>query len=252
MPRPDPTSRPLHLIKAGGTFPRAAHDGGDFEHWVMAGLGLPRRSVRVLDARLVDSLPAPGECGGVVMTGSHAMVTDRLPWMERLADWMRALLAAEVPYLGICFGHQLLAQALGGRVDYHPGGREIGTVAIDLAPEAAGDSLFASMPARFAAHAVHAQSVRELPAGAVLLAGNDYEPTHAFRIGARAWGVQFHPEFDIERMALYVHHLAPDLRAAGRDPATILAGLAPTPEAAGLLPRFAHLARLATSTATLG
>lgn len=234
---------PLCLIKAGGTYPEAAREFGDFEHWVMAGLDMPRREVRVLDARLVDRLPEPRECAGVVMTGSHAMVTDRLPWMERLAEWLRRLVAEDIPFLGICFGHQLLAQSLGGRVDFHPRGREIGTVPIEMTPSAAGDPLFSAMPARFSAHAVHAQSVRELPPGAVLLAGNDFEPTHAFRAGAHAWGIQFHPEFTRERMNLYIDHLAHDARCASCDIEAIRAGLAETPHSAELLRRFASLAR---------
>lgn len=243
MPRRDQYPRPLYLIKAGGTYPEAVREVGDFEHWVMAGLDLPRGDVRVLDARLVDRLPEPEECAGVVMTGSHAMLTDRLPWMERMAEWLRRLVLAEVPFLGICFGHQLLAQALGGRVDFHPRGREIGTVPIKLAPAAAEDPLFSRMPSRFMAHAVHAQSVRQLPSGAVQLAGNDFEPTHAFRVGARAWGIQFHPEFNPERMALYIDHLAHDARCAGCDIEAIRAGVMETPESAALLPLFANLAR---------
>lgn len=239
----DPFPHSVYLIKAGGTFSREVRKTGDFEHWVMAGLALPRRDMRVLDARCINRLPDPEACAGVVMTGSHAMVTERLPWMERIAGWLRELVAAEVPYLGICFGHQMLAQALGGRVDYHPGGRETGTVPIDLEPAAATDPLFAGMPTRFSAHAVHAQTVVDLPYGAVRLAGNRFEPTHAFRAGARAWGIQFHPEFNVERMAMYLEHLAPDLHATSRNIGAIYAGLAETPQAAGLLPRFAGLTR---------
>jgi GMP synthase (glutamine-hydrolysing) len=242
MPRPDPTSRPLHLIKAGGTFPRAARDGGDFEHWVMAGLGLPRRSVRVLDARLVDSLPAPGECGGVVMTGSHAMVTDRLPWMERLADWMRALLAAEVPYLGICFGHQLLAQALGGEVGNLDPEPEVGTVCVALTEASQDDPLFRGLPAKFPAHASHVQSARRLPANAIHLASSDREPHHAFRIGPCAWGVQFHPEFDTESMRAYVKRWAGKPNAPNQDWGTIHENVRETPQAALITKRFARLA----------
>jgi GMP synthase (glutamine-hydrolysing) len=243
MPKPETQPCSLCLIKAGGTYPEAAERLGDFEDWLMPGLGMPRHTVRVVDARQTADLPEPRECAGVVMTGSHAMITHRLPWMARLSGWIERLVAADVPFLGICFGHQMLAQAMGGRVDYHPGGREIGTVPIGLYPDAAADPLFSAMPSRFAAHAVHAQSVLELPPGATRLAGNAFEPTHAFRIGARAWGIQFHPEFDVERMGVYVDHLTPALREAGRDIGAIRAGLAETPESAGLLARFAHLAR---------
>lgn len=251
MPRVEAPSHVLCVIKAGGTYPDVVGRLGDFEDWLMPGLDLPRQAVRVVDARQAADLPEPGECAGVVVTGAHAMVTDRLPWMERLAAWIERLVMAEVPYLGICFGHQMLAQALGGRVDYHPGGREIGTVPVELAPAAAADPLFSGMPARFAAHAVHAQSVRDLPTGAIRLAGNDFEPTHAFRVGPCAWGIQFHPEFDVERMGVYVDHLTPALLAAGRDIGAIRAGLAETPESAGLLARFVRLTRLTEPAAML-
>jgi GMP synthase (glutamine-hydrolysing) len=85
--------------------------------------------------------------------------------------------------------------------------------------------------------------VRDLPPDALLLAGNGFEAHHAFRIGGQAWGLQFHPEFNRERMAAYIHYLAPHLRAAGKDCDQIRARLCDTPIAASLLPRFAALAR---------
>lgn len=234
-------NRRLLIVKAGETFPALAKALGDFDDWVAAGLGLPAATMCVADPRRTEALPDPAACAGVVMTGSHAMLTEQAPWMLGLADWLRRVVAAEVPYLGICFGHQLLAQALGGRVDYHPGGREIGTVDIELLPAAADDPLFTGLPGRFPAHAVHAQTVTALPAGAARLAANAFEPTHAFRCGRRVWGIQFHPEFDVARMRGYVDHLADPVRAAGQDPALILRGLTETPVAARLLPRFASL-----------
>jgi GMP synthase (glutamine-hydrolysing) len=75
-----------------------------------------------------------------VISGAHAMITDDLPWMLRLADWTRRVVTAQVPFLGICFGHQMLARAMGGKVDFHPRGREIGSV--DIALHAAAESDF--------------------------------------------------------------------------------------------------------------
>ncbi len=237
-----PTAK-ICIVKAGSTFPETMAASGDFEDWLIAGLGLSHGEVRVFDAQHADALPAHGECAGVVISGAHAMITDELPWMLRLSDWTARVVAAQVPLLGICFGHQMLARALGGKVDFHPLGREIGSVAIERHAAAVSDPLFADMPAHFHAHAVHAQSVRKLPKGATLLAGNAFEPTHAFRVGGCAWGVQFHPEFNAARMSLYLDHFAPALQAAGQDAASIRAGLIETPESAGLLRRFARLAR---------
>lgn len=237
------TKRKLILLKAGSTFPDVVARLGDFDAWLLAGLNLPGERVEVREIWRDAPLPEPDGCAGVIMSGAHAMLTDHLPWMTRAIEWLPRLVAAEVPFLGICFGHQMLAEALGGRVDFHPGGREIGCVDIRLHPAAATDPLFSGLPARFLAPAVHAQSVRVLPPGAILLAGNDFEPHHAFRIGSQAWGIQFHPEFNRERMDAYVHHLAQQLQAAGQDCDRIRAHLCDTQVATGLLPRFAALAR---------
>lgn len=231
----------LYLLKAGSTFPDVAARLGDFDDWLEAGLALPVQRVETLEVWRDCALPEPAECAGVVMTGAHAMVTERLPWMQRVAAWLPRLVAAEVPFLGICFGHQMLAQALGGQVDFNPQGREIGCVDIQLRPEAAEDPLFRDLPGRFIAPAVHSQSVRELPPGAVHLAGNGFEPHHAYRVGCCAWGIQFHPEFNRERMDAYVHHLAQQLASSGHDTAQIRAALCDSHHAASLLPRFAAL-----------
>ncbi len=235
--------RKLILLKAGSTFPEIAARLGDFDAWLLSGLSLPAERVEVREIWRDAPLPEMEECAGVIMSGAHAMLTDALPWMRRALDWLPRLVAAEIPYLGICFGHQLLAEAMGGVVDFHPDGREIGCVDIRLHPAAAVDRLFSHLPARFLAPAVHSQSVRTLPPGAILLAGNDFEPHHAFRVGGQAWGIQFHPEFNRERMDAYVHHLALQLQAAGQDSGQIRAHLCDIQGAAELLPRFAALAR---------
>ena len=103
------------------------------------------------------------------------------------------------------------------------------------------DPLLAGLPERFAAQSAHRQSVRRLPEGAVLLAGNRFEPHHAYRIGERAWGVQFHPEFSADAMRCYIDTLAPSLSDAGRDVQALRTGVRDTPDAAALLGRFARL-----------
>ncbi len=79
-----------------------------------------------------ETLPAPDSQTVAVMTGSWAMVTDRLAWSEKTAAWIRSAMAVEMPLFGICYGHQLMADALGGEVAYHPAGRETGCKAITL------------------------------------------------------------------------------------------------------------------------
>lgn len=241
MPAATPAARPLLVIKTGDTFDHLRAQTGDFEHWVETGFGPVQQPVQMVDARDPAALPAQEAVAGIVVTGSHAMVSDRAAWSEALGAWLAGAAAGGTPVLGICYGHQLLAHALGGTVDYHPGGLEIGTVQVQPTPEAAADALLGGLPADFPAQVVHHQSVRTLPPGAVRLAGNAHEPHQAFRLGERLWGVQFHPEFSTDAMRGYVDALADGLAHEGRDPAALRAGVRDTPEAAGLLRRFAVL-----------
>ena len=226
------------IVQTGSTWPALRARHGDFPAWFVRGLGLARGEADIVRADLGQPLPDPGSHAGVVVTGSPAMVSERNAWSEETAAWLRALVGAEVPVLGVCYGHQLLAHALGGQVDYHPRGREIGTVAIEPLPQAAGDPLLAGAPARFLAHASHRQSVLALPTGAVALARSAHDAHHAVRYAPRAWGLQFHPEFSAEVMRGYLQraasHAQPDCRAdccpEGR--------AAPAPHARRLLRRF--------------
>jgi GMP synthase (glutamine-hydrolysing) len=232
----------LLIIKVGDALPQARARGDDFERWIARGFGPFAPSAAVVDARSRRDLPAPAALAGAVITGSGAMVTERAAWSEALVPWLNAAVGQAVPLLGICYGHQLLAHALGGEVDYHPQGMEIGTVQVRKTGATADDPLFADLPPLFDAQAVHSQHVRRLPDAAVCLAANDYEAHQAFRVGRCAWGVQFHPEFDAVAMQDYVREFGPALAARGRQPERIAAGLAPTPAAASILQRFARLA----------
>ena len=232
----------LNIIKIGTTFPVLAHNYGDFDQWTMQGLGTGDLECCVLDVEHGAPLPAPEKCAGVVITGSHSMVTDNLPWSMQLEKWLPLLIEAEVPLLGICYGHQLLARALGGEVGYHPAGKEIGTVAIKLLAEASDDPLLHSLPLSFPAHATHSQSALKLPPGSVHLAESEHESHHAFRIGNCAWGVQFHPEFNAAIMRSYIEHQDKYLTSTGMDIVKILGTVKETPAAAEVLVRFARLA----------
>ena len=132
------------------------------------------------------------------------MVTERRDWSERSAAWLRDAAQAGMPLFGICYGHQLLAHALGGEVGDNPAGREMGTIGLELHPHAEHDPLFAGLPAQFAAQATHLQTVLRAPEGATVLARSSQDDCHAFRWGDRAWGVQFHPEFSATHMRGYV------------------------------------------------
>jgi GMP synthase (glutamine-hydrolysing) len=129
---------------------------------------------------------------GVVVSGSQTSVYDDHDWIHEATEWVRRVHAADVPVLGVCWGHQFLAQALGGRVvdmgEYELGYRQVRQVGTD--------PLFGGVPREFTSFETHSDRVAELPALAHTLAQNDYG-VQAFRVGA-TYGVQFHPEYDRE------------------------------------------------------
>lgn len=237
-----PLKPPIAILKTGETFRHLARELDDFEQWTWFGTGLPPDRVQAVAVHEGESLPELHEISAAIITGSHAMVTERQPWMLATAGWLQQAVASDLPLLGICFGHQLLVEALGGKVDWNPKGREIGTVSIQLTEAGKQDSLLGTLPADFPAHVTHSQSATRLPPGALRLASSDGDPHQAFRCGS-AWGVQFHPEFSEQAMRGYIDTLAEDLRAEGLDPEALRQEARATPEATSLLARFAGMAR---------
>jgi GMP synthase (glutamine-hydrolysing) len=233
--------RRVLIVKTGGTLPELRAQRGDYEEWIAAGMGLAREDVDVVVVAEGEPLPAPETPAGVVVTGSSAFVSEREPWSERTGEWLVRALEHGTPVLGICYGHQLLAHALGGVVGRNPRGREIGTVEVRRLAPAQRDPLLDSWGTAEPAHVTHVESVLALPEGAVRLAESDLDPVQAFRVGERAWGVQFHPEFDADTVRAYLAARTEKVRAEGLDPEALDAAIRETPVAARILRRFAEL-----------
>ncbi len=129
---------------------------------------------------------------GVVISGSQTSVYDDLDWIHEATEWVRRVHEADVPILGICWGHQFIAQALGGRV-VDMGEYELGYESIRRIGD---DPLFDGVPETFVSFETHSDHVAEVPPEATTLARNDIG-VQAFRVG-HSYGVQFHPEYDRE------------------------------------------------------
>lgn len=207
---------------------------GSWLELMREGLGEAAPELVELDARSAE-LPELSSFDAVIVTGSAASVTEGAPWMHRAGRRLVACVRASVPLLGVCFGHQLLAQALGGEVQRNPFGREIGSVRFDLT---APDPVLAAGATDYVVNMTHVDAVVRLPPGAEQLGRTALDPYAALRFAPRAWGVQFHPEMDADVMRAYVAARAALLREEGLDSARILAEVEETPASRAVLRRF--------------
>jgi len=153
---------------------------------------------RELDADLVEfhcpsgELPPHVDFDGAVVTGSRTSVYWDEPWIAETKAWVGDAVDAGLPMLGVCWGHQLLADVLGGTVEYM-NEYEIGYRTV----ERVGDSeLLAGLDDSFTVFTTHQDRVAELPPGSELIAENEYG-IHGFRKD-HVFTVQFHPEYDPE------------------------------------------------------
>lgn len=206
----------IAILTAGEPPPEIAARRGRFDRWIgeQAGPIAPGRW-RVHDIRGASPLPGPRDAEAFVITGSSSSVIERAPWMLRAEELVTRIADANVPLLGICFGHQMIAQALGGRVERNPKGREIGTVRVT---RVADDPVFAGLPRAFDVNATHVDAVTRMPPGGEVLATTALDRVSALRVGRFVRGVQFHPEFDADVMRRYLRARAHLVREEGGDP----------------------------------
>ena len=221
--------------------PELQQQRGDFEDWMIEALAICRSEVETVDVSVGEQLPEFHQVSGVVITGSHAMVTEHHDWSEYSAEWIKVAADKQIPTLGICYGHQLIAYALGGSVDYMADGREVGTLPVKLHPSAQEDALLHDLPEQILVQLSHRQAVMELPPDAVLLASSDRVPFEAFRYGDRVWGMQFHPEFSTDVMQAYTKYARSGLESEGFDPDYIYRQITDTPNGLTIMQRFAGL-----------
>ncbi|MEO8877463.1 MAG: glutamine amidotransferase [Polyangiaceae bacterium] len=226
----------LFVLRAGDTVPLVAAKRGQFLDLIQQTVGEAwTGDWAVVDVRTDAKLPDPSEGAGFIITGSSSSVTERAPWMLRTEAWIREAAALDAKILGICYGHQIVAQALGGEVKKNPRGREVGTVRIMTI---AKDPIFTALPKLFYVNTTHVDTVAKLPAAARILASTALEPVAAYSIGPNIRGVQFHPEMDADVMHGYIEAREELIAKDGLDPKEIAKGIHPTAENGAVLKNF--------------
>ncbi|MCR9094077.1 MAG: glutamine amidotransferase [bacterium] len=227
------------VVKTGEALAPVKAARGDFHQWIAKGMGVADDELAVAHVHAGDPLPDPASISGVVVTGSPLMVTDRADWSEASAAWLAKIVEADaMPVLGICYGHQLLAHALGGEVGANPNGREMGTVEVrhDTAAIVDDPVLIGAVEP---GHMSHLESVLRPPSDAQVLATTDLEAHAVLKFGPRQWGLQYHPEFDRDIMQGYVAARREIIESEGLDPDAMIENAVETPVLTSTLERFA-------------
>ena len=180
------TGRPHEKLQDHGSYPAM------FERL----LGPASRELTFKTYAAIDGdVPSdPHICDAWLVTGSRYGAYERLPWMLKLEQLLRDAVAAKVPVVGICFGHQILAQALGGKVVKSDKGWGFGlhTYAISETPGFEG-----SPPVKITMPALHQDQVVEVPEGGRVIGSSDFCPNAVIAYGDTALSFQPHPEFDV-------------------------------------------------------
>jgi GMP synthase-like glutamine amidotransferase len=199
------------LLVVGHVDERSRHIAGDYPELfsaLLAPVGVDVVPYAADRGELPGSL---AECDGWLCSPSRSSVYDDEPWIAGVEALLRDAVAEDVPFVGVCFGHQLLAQALGGRVERAAGGWGVGVQEYELLePLPASDGRGAC-----ALIASHQDQVVEVPAGVRVTARSDYCPVAGLATGERVWTLQGHPEF-VPPLADHLLGLRVDLIGAER------------------------------------
>jgi GMP synthase (glutamine-hydrolysing) len=153
-----------------------------------------------------DTIPTLDGYAGLLVLGGAMSANDDdvLDWIVPVKELIRDAVSEQVPTLGICLGHQLMAAALGGRVTPNPRGQQVGLIPVAWTEAAGQDRLFRGLATPRRGVQWNYDLVVEPPADAVVLARTPEEEVQVARFGPVAWGVQLHPEVDETIVGLWV------------------------------------------------
>jgi len=149
-----------------------------------------------IDQDGADAVPGDlDNAHGLVVLGSPKPPTADEPWIERTLELIREAHEAQLPVIGLCMGHQLVARALGGEVEQLPQ-MSLGFEPVELTVAGQTETLLSGIPWTTPMFQSHAYHVSKAPEGAIVLAKSETTPVECFKVGIRTYGFQFHFEFD--------------------------------------------------------
>ena len=223
----DPIPQVLDLVPNFGALIREIAGAIDVE-WVE------------VDLRPLGRMPDPREFAACIVTGSPHSVTEQTPWIRQAQAYLRRARESSVGLFGICFGHQLMSSAFGGRVSVNPRGREMGFCS--ARPSSTTNGCLPWPSDSFEVLMSHRDTVSALPPGASVLAETDRDAHAAVHHGELCYSTQFHPEFTPAVLKLYIEHYRQQMLEQGDNVDQLISRIRETPMARALLRRFIHVA----------
>ena len=180
----------LGLLVCDHVRPEFEHISGDYpDMFRRLFANHPEVDVVVYDVIGGEVPSDPDECDAWITTGSRHSVNDDEPWIRDLEQFVRDVATQEVPFVGICFGHQLIAKALGGTVVKSDHGWGVGAKEVEVR----GDL---GLGASYTLLTSYQDQIEDLPPGAEILGWNEHCPVSMMGVGENMIGIQGHPEFD--------------------------------------------------------
>jgi GMP synthase (glutamine-hydrolysing) len=174
--------------------PNIAEGIGDYTELYPAAFSPVGIDLAVYEVTASQLPKSTSECEGWIVSGSRKSAYEDLPWISELSDFIQTAATDRVPQMGVCFGHQLIASALGGKVEKSTKGWGVGAKEFEIVSTAPW--MQAEPPVtKFRMLMSHQDQVLRLPDGAELLATADYCPVAAYRLEDYVFCVQGHPEF---------------------------------------------------------
>lgn len=187
----------IGILQAGHSPDELRETVGDYGEMftrLLDGHGFSFEIFSVVDGEFPAGLDA---ADGWLITGSKHGAYEDHDWIPPLEDLVRAIRDADQPLVGVCFGHQIIAQALGGKVEKFTGGWSVGRTDYDFGDET------------MALNAWHQDQVTKLPEGAEVIASSDFCENAALVIGDKIMTIQPHPEFTADLVAGLIKHRGP-------------------------------------------